>query len=141
MTCIAAIVEDGKIIMGGDRAGSDGWNIETRTSPKVFQNGEFVMGFTTSFRMGQLLEHSFVPPQFVEGEKLMTYMVKRFITEAQRCLVTGGFCKNEGPWKGGNFLVGVRGHLFHIESDFQVAEIIRPHTAVGSGESVAIGAL
>ena len=31
---------------------------------KVFHNGEFIMGFTDSFRMGQLLQYKLqIPPQ------------------------------------------------------------------------------
>ena len=41
----------------------------------------------------------------------------------------------------GTFLVGVRGRLFAIYSDYQVAEEALDYMAVGSGEDIALGAL
>jgi ATP-dependent protease HslVU (ClpYQ) peptidase subunit len=41
----------------------------------------------------------------------------------------------------GKFLVGVRGRLFCIESDFQVGEGVQDYAAVGSGSAYALGAM
>ena len=63
MTAIVAIRQDNTVYMGGDSAGVAGLKITIRKDPKVFINGNFLMGFTTSFRMGQLLQYSFKPPE------------------------------------------------------------------------------
>ena len=55
MTCIAGLVHDETVYLAGDSAGTSGWNLTVRADPKVFANDSYVMGFTTSFRMGQLL--------------------------------------------------------------------------------------
>lgn len=62
MTCIVGLVDKGSIYMGGDSAGVAGLSVTTRADEKVFLNGPFIMGFTTSFRMGQILRYKFVPP-------------------------------------------------------------------------------
>jgi len=74
MTCIVGLVDDGAVYMGGDSAGVLGLSIEVRADEKVFYLNEksswrtrldprellkpvrhlVVMGFTSSFRMGQL---------------------------------------------------------------------------------------
>lgn len=84
MTAIAGVAEDGKVWIGGDSAGVGGLNLETRTDPKVFVNGDFLFGYTSSFRMGQILEHEFSPPKPYEGEQGMPFMVKLFIPAGAR---------------------------------------------------------
>ncbi len=83
MTCIVGLVNKGRTYLGGDSAGVSGLDITVRKDKKVFSNGEFVMGFTSSFRMGQVLQYDFVPPEVDDDddEDLMRYMVKKFIPE------------------------------------------------------------
>ena len=59
MTCIVGLVDNGKIYMGGDSAGVSNLDIRIRADQKVFKTGEFIMGFTSSFRMGDLLKYDF----------------------------------------------------------------------------------
>lgn len=79
MTCIAGIAQDGKVYICGDSAGSAGHDLAVRADRKVFVNGEFVMGFTTSFRMGQLIQYAFTPPKRHPDKDVMAYMVTEFV--------------------------------------------------------------
>lgn len=142
MTAIAGIVEDGKVWIGGDSAGASGLSLTVRSDPKVFINGEFVFGYTSSFRMGQLLEHEFTPPKPHEGEDGMPYMVKRFIPGVKSTLRSGGYqVSRDGQDTGGTFLVGYRGQLYMVHNDYQVARLKQPFAAVGCGEDLALGSL
>ena len=142
MTAIAAVVENGQVWIGGDSAGSDGFSIETRCDPKVFVNGPMIFGYTTSFRMGQLLEHMFAPPAMVQGEQGMAYMVKRFIPAVKECLKDGGFQRTSNAVdQGGNFLVGFQGCLYAIESDYQVGRVTQNYHACGCGRDIVLGSL
>ena len=141
MTAIAGFTNGTTVWIGGDAAGSNGHDIECRSDPKVFKNGEMVMGFTTSFRMGQILQYQLTPPTPYEGENGMTYMVKRFIPAVKQALRHHGFetC-SEGRDRGGTFLVGYRGVLYEIQSDYQVARCLEPYHACGSGHALIRGA-
>jgi ATP-dependent protease HslVU (ClpYQ) peptidase subunit len=143
MTCIVGLVDEGKVYIGGDSAGVNGnWDLTVRADSKVFFTGPFLMGFTSSFRMGQLLRYAFVPPPHQPDVDLYRYMTVDFINAVRDCLKTGGWAKKDGEKEsGGVFLVGYRGHLFEIESDYQVGEAHDAYMAVGSGDSVALGAL
>lgn len=142
MTCIAAVADGKTVWMGGDSLGSDGWDSTSRKDQKVFKTGEWVMGFTTSYRMGQLLMHRFTPPLLSEGQDVFAYMVTDFIDAVRRCLKDGGFAKRDSDREsGGEFLVGFRGRLFTIGSDYQVGEPIEPYDAVGCGHAYAKGSL
>jgi ATP-dependent protease HslVU (ClpYQ) peptidase subunit len=143
MTAIVAIAHDGQIWMGGDSAAGGGnWSVRVRTDRKVVRVGEFLMGFTTSFRMGQLLAHTFVPPRRQVGQDLFAFMVADFVPAIRRCFEAGGWARqDQGVNTGGVFLVGHAGRLFQIDSDFQVAEHADGYSACGCGEDYALGAL
>ncbi len=142
MTCIVGVAHEGVVIIGADSAGVSGTDLVVRRDKKVFRNGELVMGFTTSFRMGQLLQYMLTPPEFVEDEDPFVYVVKRLIPAIRSTLKEGGWMTVENDnEKGGSFLLGVRGRLFAIHADLQVAEGMSQSDAVGCGELIARGAL
>lgn len=141
MTCIAAIKHQGSIYMAGDSAGVAGLDICIRKDEKVFVKGDFVIGFTSSFRMGQLLRYDLTPPLHAPDLSPMAYMVSAFIPALRTCFKNGGFATTkEGVESGGCFLVGYKGRLFQIDSDFQVGESIEQFDAVGCGAPYALGA-
>jgi len=143
MTCVAAVVHNNVVYMGADSAGVAGLDLTVRADQKVFTNGDFLIGFTSSFRMGQLLRYAFDPPKYREDEKdLYKYMVTDFVNAVRTCLKGGGYAQaDKGEEIGGCFLVGVRGRLFQIESDYQVGESVQPYSAIGCGEDYALGVL
>lgn len=144
MTVIVALETEDGVIMGGDSAGVAGWDLTVRGDVKVFTVGQFVMGFTSSFRMGQILQHFFEPPVNDPATKLddFAFMVKEVIPEVRRCLADQGWeRKKEERVEGGNFLVGYNGKVYSIECDFQVGIPVEGFHACGCGESYALGAM
>ena len=144
MTCIVGLIHDGKVYMGGDSAGVAGLDLTVRRDSKVFrvgQNEEFLIGFTSSFRMGQLLRYTFEPGECA-GDDVERYMAVDFVDATRDCLKKGGFATlKDGVEAAGSFLVGFRGRLFSVASNYQVGEAQLPHDAVGSGAQVALGSL
>jgi ATP-dependent protease HslVU (ClpYQ) peptidase subunit len=143
MTCIVGIADQGHVYMGGDSAGVAGLDLTVRTDPKVFVVDEYLLGFTTSFRMMQLIRFNAnlpAPPKF--HDELFGFMVKKFIEEVRKTLKNGGFAKKENEVEfGGCFLVGVNGRLFTIHDDYQVGEAMDRFAAVGCGAHYALGSL
>lgn len=138
MTCVTAVVQDGNVYMGGDSAGvnAQALTITVRNDEKVFFNGPFLIGGTTSFRMLQLLRYKFVPPAHPEGVDDMRYMVTDFIDSVRKCFTENGFGSASS---GGNFLVGYNGKLYNIDGDYQVGIPALNYDAVGCGENFALG--
>ena len=140
MTAIVGLVHNGVVYVGGDSAGVDGFAITVRADAKVFRNGGYVFGFTTSFRMGQLIRYALEPPE-PEGE-LERFMSTTFVDAVRACLKDGGWARRDNEREeGGTFLVGVQGRLFAVHDDYQVAEAADGYAAVGCGDQVALGAL
>jgi hypothetical protein len=68
--------------------------------------------------------------------------VKQVIPAIRTVLINGGFAKKENNVEqGGQMLVGFRGCLFQIESDFQVGWNACGYDAVGAGAEIALGSL
>lgn len=142
MTCIVGIAHSGKVYIGGDSAGVAGLDLSVRADSKVFTKGEFAFGFTSSFRMGQLIRYAFTPPKRHADQDVMEYMVVDFIDSLREALKKGGFATtHDGAEAAGTFLVGYEGRLFVVESDYQVGESSIGFDAVGCGAQIALGAL
>ena len=142
MTCIIGLLDTGKVYMGADSAGVAKLSLSVRADQKVFVKDDFIMGFTTSFRMGQLLRYKLQIPSYHEDVDFFEYMVTSFTEAVRKCLKDGGFAeKKDDREKAGTFLVGYQGRLFCIDDDYQVAEQLLPFHAVGCGEDIALGAL
>jgi hypothetical protein len=141
VTVIVGLVHNGVVYLGGDSAGISGWDLTVRADPKVFTVGPYAIGYTTSFRMGQLLRYAFDPPK-PDTVKLDRFMVTTFVDAARAALKAGGWAKKDNEQEeGGNWLVGVAGRLFEVCGDYQVAESANGYAAIGCGWQVACGAL
>ncbi len=142
MTCIVALEHKGKVYMGGDSAAVAGYNIQATANPKVFSVGDFLIGYTSSFRMGQLLQYNLTIPENTDGEDHMRYLVTKFIPAVRECLKEGGYTKIDNNQEdGGFFLVGYRGKAYKVANDFQVTRMANGFIATGCGEDYALGAL
>lgn len=142
MTCIVGIIDKKEIVMGADSAGVAGLKITTRKDPKVFKNGNFLIGCTSSFRMINLLRFSLNPPEQLSSQDDYEYMCTSFIDSVRDCFKRGGYTYvNNNQENGGTFLVGYNRRIYCIESDFQVAESLNDYTSIGCGEEFAIGSL
>lgn len=122
MTCIVAVTDGQNIVLGADSLGQGiKPHQQIRKDPKIFTTGHFLVGFTTSFRMGQVLMHSEfpAPPMTEDAEKALRFMVREFVPTAKGCLEAGGFTRSisathsDGYQEtrhalGGTFIVGFR---------------------------------
>lgn len=143
MTIVVALKTDtGSVIMGADSAGVSGYSMTHRTDPKIYQVGKMLIGFTTSFRMGQLLGWKLRLSEHDNEMPVDEYMHTYFISDVISCLKNGGYAKTEnGVDQGGQFLVAYRGRIFFIDSDFQIEESRDDYSAIGCAAELAKGCL
>lgn len=142
MTCIVGLKHRGHVYIGGDSAGVSGLDLTVRQDSKVFRSGPFLFGFTSSFRMGQLLRYSFTPPKHHPDVETMAYMVGPFVDQVRACLKAGGYARQDNQVESaGTFMVAYQDRLFCVHSDYQVGEAMDPFDAIGCGEPFAKGAL
>jgi len=144
MTCIVGFVDkkNKKVTIGADSAGSNDSEVLIRKDPKIFRNGEFIIGCTSSFRMIQLLRFSFKPPK-IGNKDIYEYMCTDFVDAVRNCFKDGGYLQKyiDGDEKGGTFIIGYKDRLFVIEDDFQVGENLNGIASIGCGSPYALGSM
>ena len=112
--------------------------LSEKTDEKIFRNGDFLFGFTGSFRMGQILRYSLDPPEQKQNEDDYKYLCTSFIDAVMECLQEKKFAKDDnGELSGGQFLIGYKGSIYDVQADFQVAKSVEPFNACGCGERYA----
>ncbi len=142
MTCIVGWIENGTVWMGGDSAGVGGYSLTVRADAKVFRNGPMLFGFTSSFRMGDLLRYALKIPDHDPRIDDTKYMATTFVDAVRECLKAGGYAtKTNEVETGGLFMVGYKGQLWRIDNDYQVGRAADGYEAIGCGFELAQGAM
>lgn len=145
MTCIVGLVHNSRVYIGGDSGGLGKNSYDIRKMPKVFTKGQFVYGYAGSFRMGNILQYEFKEPK-IKGD-IFKYMVHDYINGLRKCFEKHGFeIDSEREADGGEaispcFFVGMKGKLFSVHEDLQIAELTRSYDAIGCGGDFALGAM
>lgn len=103
MTCIVGVAKGGKVYIGADSLGSNGFTKEIRKECKVFKNGDFLIGGTTSFRMLDLLKWKFNHPTVKDGDDLHKFMVVDFVESVRNLFNSNGFSITSDDWKSGEY--------------------------------------
>jgi ATP-dependent protease HslVU (ClpYQ) peptidase subunit len=145
MTCIVGYLDSAnkRMYIAGDTLGSTTTTKSERIDTKVFiKEKKMLMGFTTSYRMGQLLHWKFKLPNHPAKMSTDEYMYTLFIDEVIKLFTENGYAKVESNQNsGGTFIVLYQGKLYCIEEDYQIAKPLEHFTACGCGESYAHAAI
>lgn len=149
MTCIVGYIDKANktVYMGGDTVSVCGTKVLTRKDVKVFartnpSNNTMLIGFTGSFRMGQLLRYKLIIPKHLEGLSTFEYMCTYFIDAVRQVLKENGLTKvNNNEEEIGTFLIAYNQRLFKVECDLQVGEIDLPYNSCGNGEDYAMATM
>jgi hypothetical protein len=143
MTCIVGLEHNGVVYIGGDAAGvDDSFSISSRAEPKVFRVKDIIIGYTTSFRMGQILQYSFKPPPKPKKKSDLDYLVNNVMDEIRSMFERKGFMsKTKDQDVGGFFLLGYNKKLYLVEEDFQVGRCLDGYDSCGCGSRYALGSM
>lgn len=147
MTCIVAVKEGETLYFGADSAASSVSTVEiyTVSTPKIFRAGEYLVGYTISFRAGQVLHHDVdwpAPPAGCSNQELESFLVRELVPRLRSALRDAGALKiTESVEQGAHFLIGLRGQLFSVGLDFSAVAMPDGYVAIGSGRHNAYGAL
>jgi ATP-dependent protease HslVU (ClpYQ) peptidase subunit len=145
VTCVIGLLCGNRVIFGADSAGTQPGTLDQarfRTS-KSFTNGPYVFGGAGSYRMIQIVEHCFEPPE-PDWDKLERFMAHDFADSLRESLKEHGWLEQldeRDSASGGELLVSVGGRLFLAEPDFSILEPEQNYYAIGYGAPYAIGAL
>ena len=146
MTCIVGIEKGGRVYLAGDIQGTGGNSKVVHTQPKVYKVGDMVVGFSGSYRFGQIIENYLKDP-FVPDKNASVYkwLVQAVVPQIIEILDDHGYYGSddeEGSTGivGGNCLIGVRDELWELQDDFSLLRSTRGYMAIGSGCEYALAA-
>lgn len=143
VTCIVGLATPDGVWMGADSFGSDGSQEIAYRSPKLIVAGELVLGFTESYRAGDLLRYSLRRlPERGRFDDPHEYMVTVVVELVRTVFKDGGYNKADGGRDtAATLLAACGGRLFLVGSDYCVLEPKSGFTAIGSGYLAAQGSL
>lgn len=142
MTCIVGLEHPDGVTIGGDSAAAVDDSVDVVEAPKVFKVGEYLIGYCESFRMGQLLAYRLRVPEQKCADDL-EHLATVFVDRVREVLHKGGVAKTTESEEGnvGALLVGYRGRLYSVETDYAVLRSARGYQAIGCGADFAIGSI
>lgn len=143
MTCIVGIVDPKGIgHIASDSAGSNYHTTNAYTNRKIFRKADLLIGYTSSYRMGQLLEHQLDVPQRKVGQSLDAWLYIDFVNAVRKLLKDNGYMRVDSNNESiGTFMIITEGRLFVMQDDLAVLESKEQFDSVGSGANHATAAL
>lgn len=139
-TCIVGIVHNGNVWMGCDSMASSEYVKSEMRAPKIFRSGEMLIGVCGALRVRDVVE--FITAN-ERGEGVVNdraFLIQNYVPALRSGLKDAGVLDtDEGDAFDGGMLIGYRGRLFQLYSDFALMEHER--WAVGSGSEYALGSL
>lgn len=143
MTCIAGAIKDGEVCIGGDAVSVEGnSNVRISAEGKVFSVGEFLIGAAGTVRTRQIMSYLCDPPT-VEGD-LMSYMVRQFVPALRSAMKEhGGEVETDSKTveMDAQYLIAVRGRLFHVDGGYGVFESKHFYAAMGCAAQEALAGM
>ena len=140
MTAVVGYTDGNRTWIGADSlATASTMSKAVSVSPKVFRSGSVIVGFSDSFRVGQILIHQFQMPQLLKATDAGTWVCRQFIPCLWDTLL--GYDLIHDNLMDSELLIGLRGRLFEVSPDFGVHEYDCAYTAVGSGGDLCKGVM
>lgn len=145
MTCIVAVSCNGVVWMGGDSIGVDGNNaFEAVHSDKVFVRGNFIYAFAGAFRLRDIMQYGFNPPDHDPRDSDDKYMKMVYSEALMTTFEKAKFLKNkDGVSKvaDSSLLIGYKGIVYRLNADMAIIRTAEWGAADGSGYLAASGSL
>lgn len=148
MTTLAAFQGNGFAVIGCDsRASDDSGRVMNLATPKVVQNGAYLIAVSGASRGGNISQFGWTPPAPPEAgniNNLDKFMTRKFIPALREAFIEAGYdAKPEGDsaTQDSPLLVIVNGIIYPIAEDYSWDREVRNIYYGGSGGDVALGAL
>jgi len=145
MTTIVAVQKENGVIFGADSLVTAGRKYNHPRMVKISQRGQYIIAGSGLSSYCDIAQHIWNPPKpTLEDKKdLYHFVIAKMIPSLKQCFKENDLKldldKDDEPRFG--FLIAVAGEVFDIADDFAVSLTSSGFYGVGSGSSLAIGAL
>lgn len=106
---------------------------------KITKVGPLIVAGAGNARVCDVVQNTWVPPQFTKNDAPYKYMVSKLIPSMRKAIDESGYVAKEGDIF--QFLIGIGGQLFEIADDYTVLSTADRIYGIGSGAPYGIGAI
>lgn len=147
MTCIVGIEKRTGVTLGADSLSSNWYTKSVDNTAKLvaLKGGKLGIGLTTSWRAINLVTFELedklgdLPKTKADAHK---WLVTSFVPTLRELFKTSGYSEVQNNVEtGATALIGLKGQLFALQSDYSVVTPSEGIASVGSGQQVALGAM
>ena len=138
MTCIAVLRQDDKVYISGERAVSNDSEIHYLSTPKIWRQGEYLIGYAGHLSALSVY-HSFAPPQprGLRGKDLDKFMYTHFLDYLMNFYESKGI-KTDGL----DLLIAVGDRIYEHSSDNMSLYVYDTnYNSIGSGSPYVMASL
>jgi len=145
MTTIVAIQYEDQVVIGADSQVTATRKFSHPRMVKVSERGQYLIAGAGLSSACDIAQHIWIPPKpTVEDRKdLYHFMIAKVVPSLKQCFKDNDF-RLEGDKDEETrfaFLIAIGGEVFDLADDFAVSLDGSGHYAIGSGSSLALGAL
>ena len=109
---------------------------------KIIKKGDMLIGIAGHLRATNIVEHIFQVPEIEDDQKPIEYLAKQFIPALRETYKQEAYSENDKgkDVNGSTIIIGFKGNVYEISSDYAVTENNRKFMSIGSGSQYATGA-
>jgi ATP-dependent protease HslVU (ClpYQ) peptidase subunit len=148
MTTLAAYQGDGWAVIGADsRATDEGGRVMDLATPKIIENGPYLIAVSGASRGGNIAQFGWTPPRpprSTDSVVLDKFMTRKLIPSLREVFIKAGYDgkdDGEAAWQDSNLIVIFNGTIYPIFNDYSWDREVRNVYYSGSGGDVAMGAM
>ena len=145
MTTIVAIQYEDQVVIGADSQVTATRKFSHPRMVKVSERGQYLIAGAGLSSACDIAQHIWIPPKpTVEDRKdLYHFMIAKVVPSLKQCFKDNDF-RLEGDKDEETrfaFLIAIGGEVFDLADDFAISLDDSGHYSIGSGSSLALGAL
>ena len=144
MTTIVAKKYADKVVIGSDSLVTATRKYNHPQMAKITERGQYLIAGAGLSSACDIAQHIFIPPKATETDKkdLYHFMIAKFVPALKQCFKDNDFkLESDDDETRFSFLVAINGEVFDIADDFAICLDSDGIYGIGSGSSLAIGAL
>lgn len=145
MTTIAAIQGNGWTVIACDsKTTLEGGRYLESVSRKIVNNNGILIATAGASRGANIVHYGWKPPVLANNADLDTWVTTKLIPSMRTAFINAGYDKKaegEAAWNDSEFLISVKGVLYHIFGDYSWEREERGIYIIGTGGELALGAL
>lgn len=143
MTVIVAVTDGSNVYMGSDSAISSDKDVFGLKTEKIIKKDGLLIGVSGVLRGLQLLKYNWDIPEQPSSMSNEEYIITMIVQDIKGIFNFHGYSLLDDNQEihDSHYLIGYRGSIFTLDSNYQVFETNKQYAAIGSGAYFALGAL